>query len=181
MLRGTGVPSVDSVQTVSRCKRAHARRRRSNERGAAVVEMAVAVPMLLLIVTGICTFGIAFNNYVMMTEAASVGARYLSIERDNTSDPCNTAGTAFINAAPLLNSSNVSFTLVITPPPNSGGSTYTSPTGKGSSWTCTGGAADLVQGATAQLTVTYPCNLAVYGTNYAPTCNLETQIAEIVQ
>ena len=46
-----------------------------------MVEMALVLPVLLLVVTGILTFGLAFNNYLLLTEATSVGARTLAISR----------------------------------------------------------------------------------------------------
>ena len=52
-----------------------------------MVEMALALPILLLVVTGILTFGLAFNNYLLLTEATSVGARTLAISRGATTDP----------------------------------------------------------------------------------------------
>jgi hypothetical protein len=50
-----------------------------------------------------------------------------------------------------------------------------------SSSNTTGAAANLVQGANATVIVSYPCVLKVYGANYAPTCNLHTQMTEYVQ
>ena len=44
-----------------------------------------------------------------------------------------------------------------------------------------GAAANLVQGANAIVTVTYPCSLAVYGANYAPHCSLQAQMTELIQ
>ena len=55
--------------------------------GQAMVEMALVLPVLLLVVTGILTFGLAFNNYILLTEATSVGARTLAISRGGTTDP----------------------------------------------------------------------------------------------
>jgi Flp pilus assembly protein TadG len=139
-----------------------------------MVEMALVLPVLLLVVTGILTFGLAFNNYVMLTEATSVGARALAISRGQTTDPCATASSAVYAAAPLLASSKLSFTFVLN------GTTYTGASCSSGSST-TGAAGNLKQGAYASVTVTYPCSLAVYGTDYAPNCSLQSQISELVQ
>jgi Flp pilus assembly protein TadG len=139
-----------------------------------MVEMALVLPVLLLVVTGILTFGLAFNNYVMLTEATSVGARALAISRWQTTDPCATAAAAVYAAAPLLASSKLSFTFVLN------GTTYTGASCSSGSST-TGAAGNLVQGNNAVLTVTYPCSLAVYGANYAPSCSLQAQMTELVQ
>jgi Flp pilus assembly protein TadG len=152
----------------------NARRRARNEEGQAMVEMALALPVLLLVLTGIPTFGLAFNNYVLLTEATSIGARTLAISRGATTDPCATASSAVIAAAPLLTPASLSFSFVLN------GSSYTG-TSCSSGSSTTGAAANLVQGANAIVTVTYPCSLAVYGANYAPHCSLQAQMTELIQ
>lgn len=47
-----------------------------SEKGAAVVEFAVILPLLLLIVFGIVEFGFMLYNKAMITNAAREGARY---------------------------------------------------------------------------------------------------------
>jgi len=47
-----------------------------DERGQSLVEMALVLPLLLLLVLGIIDFGRAFNNYIIITNAAREGARY---------------------------------------------------------------------------------------------------------
>jgi Flp pilus assembly protein TadG len=145
-----------------------------HENGQAMVEMALVLPVLLLVVTGILTFGLAFNNYVLLTEATSIGARALAISRGATTDPCATASSAVIAAAPLLTPASLSFSFVLN------GATYTC-TSCSSGSSTTGAAANLVQGANAIVTVTYPCSLAVYGANYAPHCSLQAQMTELIQ
>ncbi len=73
------------------CFAMNSRPRAFDENGQAMVEMALALPVLLLVLTGILTFGLAFNNYVLLTEATSIGARTLAISRGATTDPCATA------------------------------------------------------------------------------------------
>jgi Flp pilus assembly protein TadG len=144
------------------------------QEGQALVEMALVLPVLLLVVTGILTFGLAFNNYILLTEATSVGARTLAISRGETTNPCATAAAAVYAAAPLLVAANLSFTFVLN------GTTYKGASCSSGSST-TGAAGNLKQGAYASVTVNYPCSLAVYGTNYAPSCSLQSQITELVQ
>jgi len=139
-----------------------------------MVEMALALPVLLLVLTGILTFGVAFNNYVSLTEATSVGGRALAISRGATTDPCSLASSAVIAAAPLLTSANLTFSFSLN------GTAY-SGTSCSSASTTTGAAANLVQGSNAVITVTYPCSLVVYGNNYASGCTLQAQITELVQ
>jgi Flp pilus assembly protein TadG len=50
-------------------------RRRRNERGAALIEAAVTIPLLLLISVAIFEFGRAYQTWQVLTNAAREGAR----------------------------------------------------------------------------------------------------------
>ena len=56
-----------------------ARRRRRHERGAAAVEFALVMPILLMLVLGIIDFGYLINRSSMVTNAARDGAREASL------------------------------------------------------------------------------------------------------
>jgi len=49
-----------------------------DERGQSLVELALVLPLLLLLVVGIIDFGRAYNNYIIITNAAREGARAAS-------------------------------------------------------------------------------------------------------
>ena len=51
------------------------RRRLCGERGAALIEMALTLPLLLLICVGIFEFGRAYQTWEVLTNAAREGAR----------------------------------------------------------------------------------------------------------
>jgi Flp pilus assembly protein TadG len=51
------------------------RGRWSEERGAEIVEFAIVLPLLLLILVGIIDFGLLFQRYQVLTNAAREGAR----------------------------------------------------------------------------------------------------------
>jgi hypothetical protein len=55
--------------------RGRARGRGACEQGAAAVEMALVLPLLLLIVFGIIDFGFAFNAQISLTQATREGVR----------------------------------------------------------------------------------------------------------
>ncbi len=144
------------------------------EGGQSLVEFALTLPVLLLVITGLMSFGVAVNNYVQLTEATNVGARQLAISRGNTTDPCSTASSATIAAAPLLKQASLTFKFTLN------GTAYTG-TSCSSSSTSTGAAGNLSQGSTATMLVTYPCNLKVYGATLVSSCVLTSQTAEMVQ
>ena len=50
-------------------------RRRQGERGAALLEMAFTLPLLLLVCVGILEFGRAYQTWQVLTNAARQGAR----------------------------------------------------------------------------------------------------------
>ena len=52
------------------------RARNEDQRGAAAVELALILPILILLVFGIVQFGIAFNNKQGLHAAAREGARF---------------------------------------------------------------------------------------------------------
>ncbi|RJT82950.1 pilus assembly protein [Arthrobacter cheniae] len=56
--------------------------RRHCERGAAAVEMALVLPVLILLVLGITEFGRAYNAQVTLTNAAREGVRVMAISKD---------------------------------------------------------------------------------------------------
>lgn len=138
-----------------------------------MVEMAVCLPVLLLVVMGICVFGLAVSNYISLTAATSSGTRALSVSRGGTSDPCQLLSTAVSSSAPLLKSASLAYSLALTPS-GAGTSTYT-----GTS--CTGATSNLSAGAAAKVTITYPCTLIVLRQNYAPGCTLTAVDSELVQ
>ncbi len=138
------------------------------------IEFALCLPPLLLIVTGIFTFGIALNNYLILTNATSVATRQLSISRLQTTDPCALTSAAVIAAAPTLKQANLTFAYVLNGTPYSG-------TSCSSGSTTTGAAANLVQGKSVQVTVSYPCSLVVYHHTYVPSCTLQSQLTEAVE
>jgi Flp pilus assembly protein TadG len=74
---------------------------RRNEVGAAAVEFALIVPMLLLLVFGIAEFGRAYNIQVSLSAAAREGARVMAIEDDAVA-----ARAATLAAAPSLQATN---------------------------------------------------------------------------
>jgi Flp pilus assembly protein TadG len=56
----------------------------NRQRGAAMVEMAIVLPLLLLLVFGIIEFGRLYNAQVTLTHAAREGIRDYVIYKDET-------------------------------------------------------------------------------------------------
>ncbi|MEN3312312.1 MAG: hypothetical protein V7645_1641 [Actinomycetota bacterium] len=55
-----------------------------NERGQTMVEFAFVLPVMLVLLFGIIQFGIIFNNYVTLTDAARAASRKGAVSRNLT-------------------------------------------------------------------------------------------------
>lgn len=51
---------------------------RHDEKGAALAELAILVPFLVLMVAGVSEFGLFFKNYTTLSKSTRSAARYLS-------------------------------------------------------------------------------------------------------
>ncbi|HEX4930349.1 MAG TPA: TadE/TadG family type IV pilus assembly protein [Gaiellaceae bacterium] len=61
------------------------RRSFKNEQGQTMVEFALVLPILLVILFGILQFGVAYNDYVTLTDATRAGARKAAVSRHSGS------------------------------------------------------------------------------------------------
>jgi Flp pilus assembly protein TadG len=70
--------------------------RLKNERGQTMTELALVLPILVVLILGIAQFGVAFNNYVTLTDAARAAARKAAVSRQasNPASDCQSAGYA---------------------------------------------------------------------------------------
>jgi Flp pilus assembly protein TadG len=139
---------------------------RSKNEGQALVEIAITLPVLLILLMGIYTFGIAYSNKLTLTNAVGEAAKTLQASRGSTSDPCATAWNALVAAAPGLKSGQINMSI-----------SFNGGTGVPGS-TCTGSLTTFTstQGEINTISATYPCNLMVYGRTIA-NCTISAQIA----
>jgi Flp pilus assembly protein TadG len=75
-------------------------RLRKNERGAALLETAITIPIILLISVGIFEFGRAYQTWQVLTNAAREGAR-VSILSDKTEADVTGAVRGYMQAGGL--------------------------------------------------------------------------------
>ena len=96
----------------------------SGEKGQSIVEFAIILPFLIFLLLGITQFGLAFHNYLAITDAARVGARAAAVNR--TTNPCSAARTAIQNTVSPAQWSVVSSRITCSPAtPGASGSSYT--------------------------------------------------------
>ena len=133
--------------------------------GTAVIEFAVASPMLMLLSVGVLKFGLVVGQHVMLTHAAANAASTFSLSR-GTLTPYTSAVSAITSAAPALKAASIGKAIKVN------GTTCTSDA------TCS---ALLSAGASAQVQVTYACDLSVMGMDFRPGCTLTASSAQMIQ
>jgi len=158
---------------------AHAR----NEPGQAVVEMALVLPILMLVILGIMKFGILYNNYLQLTDAVRSGARQYAVERSQAT-PCIDSAQAIVNAAGGLGTNNITGSIseeglswqfsVSGATPSQTGTTNCA-------GTQTNGAVYPSSGDAATVSASYPCDLNIFGISIAPGCRLTASATERVE
>ena len=150
---------------------------KSRQDGGALVEFALIAPLMLGLIGGMFSFGFAFFTYSQLTNAVDIGARTLAVSRatnseGSTPDPCITASSAIVAAAPVLNPSKITLSFSL--------NSNSIPNLSQGSWTCVNGEANLVAGSTAQVTASYPYSMNFFG--YRPVVlTLKAQSTELVQ
>ncbi|CAE6713084.1 TadE/TadG family type IV pilus assembly protein [Paraburkholderia domus] len=77
--------------------------KRKNQRGATAVEFALVLPILLALLFGTVQFGWLMNNYLALTNAASLGAHLLASERGYAT-PYSDTQRAILASTPALTS-----------------------------------------------------------------------------
>lgn len=82
--------------------------RKNSERGAAAVEFAIVLPVLLTLLLGIMEFGRAFNTQISLTNAAREGVRVMAISNDPIAARAATKNAA-VSLNPALVDSNITF------------------------------------------------------------------------
>jgi Flp pilus assembly protein TadG len=154
------------VTRLMRRLQARAQRLLDDTAGVAALEFALLSPVMLAMLLGMFSFGVAMKDYMVLTSAAGQGALNLALSR-GTVGPFSTTRDAILAAAPTLTPASLSMTLTI-------GTTDCT-----SDATCL---AAMGPGKSAIVTATYPCTLSVMGINYKPDgCTLRTSTAQMIQ
>ena len=75
-------------------------RRARSQRGAALIEVALTLPLLLLVSVGIFEFGRAYQTWQVLTNAAREGAR-MAVLPDSTDDAIEERARAYMESGQL--------------------------------------------------------------------------------
>jgi Flp pilus assembly protein TadG len=105
--RGGSIPSTDRIlPPVLRILRG------GNERGTALLETALTLPLILLVSVGIFEFGRAYQMEQVLTNAAREGAR-VAVLPGSTADDVKSRVVSYLNSGQVPNASTAS--VVVTP------------------------------------------------------------------
>jgi Flp pilus assembly protein TadG len=105
-------PSSGRNETLSRARRVRARVRRDGERGAALVEFALVLPIFLIVTFGMISMGLLMNEYLELTEVCNIGGQQLALMRNN-SDPCKTVYDDLVLVSPHIAASAMTLTFTL--------------------------------------------------------------------
>jgi Flp pilus assembly protein TadG len=136
------------------------------EDGGPLIELAMFVlPLTMMCLTAMFTFGIAIYNALLLTQATGAGAEYLQQIRTTTADPCADTLSAIESAAPTLKGASITLTLTI-----NGGTPVTSTS-------CPSQTSNLLIQKPVTVATSYPCALVIYGLNLGG-CQLAAKVTE---
>jgi Flp pilus assembly protein TadG len=85
------------------------------DKGQALVEFTLLIPVLLFVVLAIAQFGGLYNHYVTITDATRAGARMAVVSR-TAADPIAAAIQAVRDSAHTLDQSQLNVTVTPAPP-----------------------------------------------------------------
>jgi Flp pilus assembly protein TadG len=89
---------------------------RNRESGQTMVEFALILPTLAILLFGVIQFGIAFNNYLTVTDAVRAGARAGAVARHLPADERESSVTAKVMAsAENLDTSQLAVSVSVSP------------------------------------------------------------------
>ena len=86
-------------------------RRFRNQRGAALIETAITIPIILLVSVAIFEFGRAYQTWQVLTNAAREGAR-IAVLPDYTDTQVTTQVRNYLNGGRLTNASTATISVV---------------------------------------------------------------------
>jgi Flp pilus assembly protein TadG len=103
----------------------------ANEEGTSLVELAISLPIMLMLLTGAASFSLAFYFLQQLGNATTSGVQLVAADQGLVTDPCETAAAAVEGGLPHWATNKLSFTLAWTD--STGGTHSQGPTVESSS------------------------------------------------
>jgi Flp pilus assembly protein TadG len=89
------------------------------ERGTSLVELAITLPIMMMLLTGAASFSLGFYCLQQLGNATTSGVQLAAADQGLVTDPCEAAAGAVENALPNWTTSKLTFTLTWTDSSNS--------------------------------------------------------------
>jgi Flp pilus assembly protein TadG len=87
----------------------------TREKGQALVEIALILPIFLLLLLGIVQFGTVFRDYIALTDATRVGARQASVARSIQPESARVPNIITKTQNAAVNLDKTKMTITVTP------------------------------------------------------------------
>src|SRR5580693_4039516 len=81
------------------------------EQGTSLVELAVSLPIMLMLLTGAASFSLAFYFLQQLGNATTSGVQLVAADQGLVSDPCETGAAAVEGGLPNWATTKLTFTL----------------------------------------------------------------------
>jgi Flp pilus assembly protein TadG len=131
--------------------------RLQGDEGTALVELAIAVPILMMLLTGAASFALGFYSLQQLGNATANATQYEAAQQGISTNPCTDIVTQITTTLPSWTASKFSYSISIT---DSSGTAHLFPTtagsmDSGSAFTCASLASDEAQNEPITVTVSY--------------------------
>lgn len=100
--------SRQALRLAQRLRRANCGK---NEEGTSLVELAIALPIMLMLLTGAASFALALYSLQQLGSAATSSVQLVAEDQGLVTDPCETAAAAVEAALPNWTTTKLHFTL----------------------------------------------------------------------
>jgi Flp pilus assembly protein TadG len=160
------------------------------ERGSSIVELALVMPIFLIMVMGLYSFGLLFTEYISLTEAVNVGGQQLALQRFQSGDVCATIAADVVAASPFLKASKMAYTFSVNGVSAASFIEGATPTCTSLATTLAGEPNPGTSQTAVTLKATYYCtgvtaikfgNMANFNPLPTASCTLTSQITEVLQ
>ena len=127
------------------------------EEGTSLVELAIAVPIMMTLLTGAASFSLGFYSLQQLGNATAAATQYEASQQGISTNPCTDIVTQITTTLPSWTASKFSYSISIT---DSSGTAHLFPTSAGtmdagSAFTCASLASDEAAGEPITVTVQY--------------------------
>jgi len=148
--------------------------------GQSMVEVALLLPIVMMMLTGIFSVGVAYVNLGSLQTGVNLGASDLAGLYSVTSDPCADTFAIIASGAQSFNPAKITVTYYLNAPTSAAATgTKEGPFTGSSANSCSSIA--LTERSYFSIYALYPCNIGMYGISFSSSCELPASGGGYVQ